>query len=195
MFFVLRITEIPLKLSVSILYLFFPFKKETTLDFVLFSIPWSIFSLFCINSIIQSFLFQSSYFNLVCYYLMLKTKRLNRRLTKRIKKDSLKKILERLDTHYKLIMIYNNEMWNRLLTMLIINLINNSALSMYLAYFGNINAILSLIFSNISILILQLMTIIILPASQMSQEVIKARKILQKFKVRHIILKLKVEWI
>jgi len=95
------------------------FIKIELIDYILFGLPWSFMFVFFAYYASSSLCFHAGFFQLICYYLTLKFKRLNQKLGHEIKSmRSLKRKLIELNELLKLVNDYDNGFWSTVVTII-----------------------------------------------------------------------------
>ncbi len=191
----------PFILSLNTMFTF----NNNLIETILISIPWSLlFAISCHYSVGIIF-WQITYFYLICFYLDLKLKNLNKTLENLSLKTNYKRrcfvILSRIDTLYREIFVYNKQYWNQFLLLFCLTYATVICTLVYGAVYGSMNFILSFIISFAAITHSSIFAIVILSASMVSSQTSRTKKLLtdyyiklDKLKSKDSILKLKASF-
>lgn len=191
----------PFILSLNAMFTF----NNNLIETILISIPWSLlFAISCHYSVGIIF-WQITYFYLICFYLDLKLKNLNKILGNLILKTNNKRksveILSRIDSLYREISVYNKQYWNQFLLLFCLTYATVICTLVYGAIYGSMNFILRFIISFAAITHSSIFAIVILSASMVSSQTSRTHKLLtdyyiklDKLKSNNSILKLKASF-
>jgi hypothetical protein len=184
----------PFILSLNAMFTF----NNNLIETILISIPWSLlFAISCHYSVGIIF-WQITYFYLICFYLDLKLKNLNKTIKNLSLKINYKRILSQIDLLYREISVYNKQYWNQFLLLFCLTYATVICTLVYGAIFGSMNFILRFIISFAAITHSSIFAIVILSASKVSSQTSRTHKLLtdyyikrDKLKSNNSILKLK----
>ena len=158
---------------------------RTTYEIIFVSLPWSLFNALNGYYTLCAIFYQMAYFHIICYYLYLKLKRINKQLKERIKskksKGSIVDILKKIDASYLEINAYNNQFWSKFIVLVYImfNIILSTLL--YSICFGSMDLIIMLIDICMSIILLLIFLVFLFSATLIDNQVKTTYKLLNLY--------------
>ena len=170
------------------------FKSEDIIDLIFVSLPWIIFfHLFCPYILGTTYMFQLVYFKIICLYLSLKLKNLNKDIEEfHLKFNSkcyqilkIRRIIVRLNDVHEEIKTINEEIWSKFLFIFIVANIAVGNFSFYVYMFVDIALIVKVAFLYCTVLWFSMLCYILDDVSAIVKQVNKSRKLLIKLFVNH----------
>jgi hypothetical protein len=114
---------------------------------ILFSIPWTLLLTYSAICIFQNILWQLIYFKIICYYLKIKLRIINKKIISfRIRKFNIILAIKSLQSIHSEIKEYNNNYWSEFLFWLCITFTPINAFGAYQLFFVNYNILISLVY-------------------------------------------------
>jgi hypothetical protein len=160
---------------------------STIMDLIVFAIPWSLYHTLCGYFVANLYFYQLIYFQIICYYLKLKLKSINKELVipsknKTLNKFSFKMIilnLNKLNSIYCEIHEYNNNYWSIFLFWLILILVTSIIIFLFIILFMTCSSlIVSVIFIYGEVFMLIILIYFLNCSSQVYYETNKSYKYL-----------------
>jgi hypothetical protein len=161
-------------------------KNCSVLDLIIFGIPNSLLFAFCCHCIANINLWQIIYFYIMCSYIKIKIKELNKKLKNIIRKGNktngrlIEKFIHSLNSIHNEINEYNISFWSKYLLSIWLIFGSSTILCLYCALFIKMNLIYKLILLYLSFLFITLFVFIANMASSVNSEANKSYKLLNE---------------
>ena len=166
------------------------FQAQDFFDLIFISIPWIFcFHLFCPYILGTTYMYQLVYFSVICQYLKLKLKTLNKDInntllttgsSKFLQNLKIRLILYRMNAIHREIKGINKEIWSKFLFIFIVANIAVGNFSFYVYMFVDIALIVKIAFLYCTVLWLSMLTIILNDVSAIVLQTNKSRKLMLK---------------
>ena len=160
--------------------------EATLIETLVFGIPYAIHLAFVAYYGFSIMLYQGFYFDIICYYLRLRLRKINRSLvtikTSTSSSLSMGSTLRQIDLIYKQIIDYNQFLSKYLLQFWLL-LSSLTLFFLYISIFAKTNPFFSIILTYAFILFMSYLLFVILNASSVNSEANKSHKILNSIYV------------
>ena len=146
------------------------------LEIFIFGIPNSILLAFQGYSMVESIINHCIYFELLCYYLEIKTKSLNNSIHKKRNSMMFLRFAHSMDSLFREINEYNNTFWSKLLLLNWLNLGGAATLFLFISLFKSLLLLEKIVFTYFGVFYSSLFLLFIFKASAVNYEVNKSYK-------------------
>lgn len=166
--------------------------NRTIYEIIFVSLPWSLFYALNCYYFSCAIFYQMAYFHIICYYLHLKLKRINKEMKERISSIKLKKLkifvdkrsidmLQNFHALYSEISTYNNQFWSKFIVLvyLIFTIILSTLL--YSICFAPMHLIVKVAFIYAFAVLLSIFLVLFISATLIDIQVNETYKLLNQY--------------